>query len=262
MVSRPDCALLDQPAVLRFMFYPRRDFRPEHADDQDVFFQVEDGIRVGGRLHIVDKDSPLILLFHGNGEIASDYDGIAPMYTQMGASILIADFRGYGRSDGTPTASDLLDDAVATYNQLPEILSERGMDGSRLYIMGRSLGSAAAIEIASHAGDEIKGLIIESGFASARGLIERLSGSTLPEEAMEGAGGFDNAEKMERLSVPTLIIHGEEDEIIPVDNGKTLYDSSPAEQKRLVTISGAGHNDLLYSGQDIYSSAVRQFIFG
>jgi len=260
-VSRSDCSLLDQAFVLRFLFYPRRDFPPGRTDDRDVFFHVADGIRLGGRLHIAHKDSPIVLLFHGNGEIASDYDTIAPLYTRMGVSLLVVDYRGYGKSDETPTASALLDDAMATFHNLHEVLSDRGLDDSRLFVMGRSLGSAAALEIAAHVGDKISGLIIESGFASARGLIERLGGP-LPMQLQGGTDGFDNVRKIQQVNVPTLIIHGEEDQIIPVDNGRTLYESSGAEHKRLVIISDAGHNDLLYWGQDIYFSAIREFILG
>jgi alpha-beta hydrolase superfamily lysophospholipase len=260
-VARPDCSLLDQPTVLRFMFYPRPDFPRGKSDNLDVLFSVAPDVRVGGRLHVAKNDSPVIVLFHGNGEIASDYDDIALLYTQIGASLLVVDYRGYGKSDGTPTASDLLDDAVATYHQLHGILSERGLTYSRLFIMGRSLGSAAALEIASHTGDGIAGLIIESGFASALGLVERLGGS-LPDHLKAGADGFNNARKIERLNIPTLIIHGEADEIIPVGNGRTLYEKSGTRQKRLVIIPDAGHNDLLFRGHELYFDAIREFVYG
>ncbi len=260
-MPRPDCSLLDHPSVLRIVFYPRPDFR-RNADDRDVFFAAAEDIRLGGRIYAAGKDAPLVLLFHGNGEIASDYDGIAPLYTRMGISLVVADYRGYGKSDGSPTASALLDDAVATYRSMPNILKERGLGGSHLFLMGRSLGSAAALEIASQVGNAISGLIIESGFASALGLIERLSGTSLPQELKAGVSGFENIEKIRRVDVPTLIIHGEEDEIIPVENGKSLYENSAAQQKRLILIPGAGHNDLLYFGQKPYFDAVQEFVLG
>ncbi len=260
-MGRQDCTLLDQTEVLRILFYPRPDFRRDSDDDRDVTFPVAEGISIGGRLHIAEKEAPLILLFHGNGEIASDYDGIAPLYTQEGISLLIADYRGYGKSDGSPTASALLDDAMPIFHCLPDIFSERGLDGSKLYIMGRSLGSAAAIEIASQVGDNISGLIIESGFADPFRLIELLSGGLVAPQT-EGANGFNNAQKMERVEVPTLLIHGEGDQIIPVANSRTLHDRCGAQQKRLVIVPEAGHNDLLYWGQDLYFGAIREFIFG
>jgi len=259
-VSRPDCRLIDHPEILQTIFYPRRDFQPEGADDLDVFFPVAEGIRIGGRLYLADKNSPLILMFHGNGEIASDYDGFSSMYTDMGISLLVANYRGYGKSDGSPTASDLLDDAVAIYRLLPDVLSDREVEYSRLILMGRSLGSAATIEIASLMGDEVGGLIIESGFASPSRLMERLSG--IPSEVKEGISGFDNLGKMDRISVPALFIHGEDDIIIPFEQGESLYQHCKSESKIFVAIPRAGHNDLFYRGEREYFDAIREFVFG
>lgn len=258
VVSRPDCSLLDRPEALKVIFSPRRDANPELTDEFDVSFPVAEDIRLGGRLHIAKKNSPVILLFHGNGEIASDYDRERSYYEQIGVSLLVVDYRGYGKSDGTPTASALLDDATVTYQQVRDILSKHGIDNPRLFIMGRSLGSAAALEAASHAGNEISGLIIESGFASALPFIK----GPLSDDMKHGVAGFDNAEKIKSLDVPTLIIHGEIDFLIPVGDAKSLYDSCGAEQKRLVVIPKAGHNDLLYRGKDLYFSAIRELIFG
>lgn len=259
-MAREDCSLLDQPEVLRIMFYPRRDFRPDAGDERNISFEVADGICVGGRLHLFDANAPLIVLFHGNGEIVSDYDDIATLYLELRISLLIVDYRGYGTSDGTPTASDLLDDAMTAYRQLPGILSERGIEPSRLIIMGRSLGSAAALEIASQVDDEISGLIIESGFSSAGRLMERLSGMSMTQLGA-GADGFDNAGKIEKVEVPTLIIHGENDMILPVTYGQELYSRSAGKDKKMVLIPDAGHNDLLLWGRDLYFGAVREFVF-
>jgi hypothetical protein len=256
-MCRPDCSLLDQPIALNIMFYPRRD--PYPNDELDVFFPVAPGIRVGGRLYASGRESPLLLLFHGNGEIASDYDDLAQIYGQVGLSLLVADYRGYGKSDGTPTASALLDDALVLYRLLVDVVSERGLNPSRVIIMGRSLGSAAALEIVTGADGGVSGLIIESGFASALGLIERLGGP-LPHTLQGGVSGFDNAVKMEKVQIPTLIIHGEADQIIPVEHGKTLFDHCRARDKRLVIIPGAGHNDLLLLGAKTYFDAIRTFV--
>jgi alpha-beta hydrolase superfamily lysophospholipase len=75
--------------------------------------EVEPGIVLGGRLYPAAPDSPAILFFHGNGEIAEDYDDIAPLYIQMGITLLVMDYRGYGTSG--LTASHLLSDAVAVF---------------------------------------------------------------------------------------------------------------------------------------------------
>jgi len=260
-VPRQDCIMLDRPEVLSILFYPRRDFSSGRGAGRDVLVPVAEGISVGGRLHIVDTKAPIIVLFHGNGEIAADYDGIWPLYEQTEVSLLIMDYRGYGKSDGRPTCSALLDDSLAIFNSLPYILSEYGLDKGRLFIMGRSLGSAAAIEIVSNKSNGISGLIIESGFASSLRLIERLSGGTISPQMREEASGFDNESKMERIKVPTLIIHGERDMIIPFSNGEILFSKCKSDKKQFVPIPGAGHNDLLHFGQDAYFNAIRKFVF-
>ena len=135
--------------------------------------EVEPGVNVGGRLYPATDEAPAILYFHGNGEIAADYDGIAPLYTRLGITLLVMDYRGYGRSDGTPTAGNLLADAVATFDAVGHIFEKNDLTPARLYVMGRSLGSAAAIEVALHAGEQLAGLIVESGFSDTFALLAR-----------------------------------------------------------------------------------------
>ena len=83
--------ILDQPAVLRVMFYPRRSWPGISlvSSVHDGRVEVEPGVSVGYSLHLAGSEAPLILYFHGNGEIARDYDGIAPLYTSLGISLLV-----------------------------------------------------------------------------------------------------------------------------------------------------------------------------
>jgi pimeloyl-ACP methyl ester carboxylesterase len=254
--------VLDHPAVLRALFHPRRDPPglpvPRHA--RLVRVPVEPGISLGGRLYIASDDAPTILYFHGNGEIASDYDSIAPLFTDLGLNLLVMDYRGYGVSDGTPTATNLTADAVTAFDETGPLLRDCGLPGEHLFVMGRSLGSAAAIQVALHAGQAIAGLIIESGFAHTFPLLEtlgvRIEGST------EEHDGFGSLRKIAQIKVPTLLIHGEADWLIPVSNGRALFQDSGATQKWLVTIPRAGHNDLLWIGRTTYMEAIRRFTTG
>ena len=107
----------------------------------------------------------MILYFHGNGEIASDYDTIAPFYTRLGITLFVIDYRGYGLSDGSPSGLRPDRGCLEAYTRAPEMLAERGLETRPLFVMGRSLGSAAAIEIVFRAKEQVAGLIIESGFA-------------------------------------------------------------------------------------------------
>lgn len=258
--AKHNLELLDRPEVSQVLFHLRRDIpgRTVPLGVLVTLIEVDEGVAVGGRFYQARSGAPTLLYFHGNGEIASDYDGIAPLYTRMGINLLVVDYRGYGISDGEPSASRLLADAIVVYEKTAPLLTEHALNPRPLFVMGRSLGSAAAIEIARHAGDEIAGLIIESGFAYTLPLLAalglRLKGA---DEARDGLGHLD---KIAQIHAPTLIIHGEADQLIPVENGHALYEHSGAVDKQLVTIPHAGHNDLLLTGQKTYFEAIRAFV--
>jgi pimeloyl-ACP methyl ester carboxylesterase len=269
-VTIPDpFEFLDRPVVSRVLFHPRRDRpdRPVPLRVRALRIPVDAGIEISARLHRADPEGPTILLFHGNGEIASDYDGISPLYTNLGINLLVVDYRGYGSSDGTPQASYLLADALAVHKKTRALLIEHNLRVKPLYVMGRSLGSAAAIEIAQYASAKtieppIAGLIIESGFAYTLPLLVTLGLHSVTQDIKNEADGFDHRTKIAQIDMPTLIIHGEQDQLIPIKHGRALFEHSGAEDKRFVPIPKAGHNDLLFTGQTTYFEALRRFIFG
>jgi alpha-beta hydrolase superfamily lysophospholipase len=218
---------------------------------------------VGYSLQLAEPQSPLILYFHGNGEIARDYDSIALLYTNLGISLLVADYRGYGWSEGFPTASSLVHDAPLVFEALGQMMKEAGSEvPQRVFVMGRSLGSAAAIEVACHHQEALAGLIIESGFAHTLQLLARLG--VVLENLDEAQDVFANLTKMGQIRLPTLVIHGQADMLIPVSEGVALYEGSaaPQDEKRLVVIPGAGHNDLLAVGAASYFEAICDFVLG
>jgi pimeloyl-ACP methyl ester carboxylesterase len=251
--------ILDRPEVAQVLFYPRRqDALSLHpAGVVPVAVEVAPGVAVGGRLYPASFRAPAILYFHGNGEIAADYDDSAFLYTRLGISLLVADYRGYGTSGGQPTARHLLADAVTMFGQAGRLLEEHGLAPSRLYVMGRSLGSAAAIEVALHAGERVAGLVVESGFADTFGLLARMGLRLAGDEERDG---FGNAAKIGQIQAPTLIIHGQNDVLIPAADGRALYSASAAADKRLVLIPGAGHNDLMWVGRTAYFDAIQAFV--
>ncbi|KAF0114762.1 MAG: alpha/beta hydrolase [Rhodospirillaceae bacterium] len=254
--------VLDRPEIVRILFHPRAE--PPGGDPVPgalpVRILVASDVAVGGKIYIAGLESPIILYFHGNGEIASDYDSIAPYYTRRGMTLFVVDYRGYGLSDGVPCATTLIEDAVAVYNQTGYLLTQRGLSYPDLFVMGRSLGSAAAIEVAYRAGADIAGLILESGFAHTFDLLQRLAPTPLP-PAEEARDGFGNLEKISRVTVPCLFIHGQRDTLIPPADGLALRDACGSGHKRMVLIPGAGHNDLLSYGLMTYFDAIRRFVF-
>ncbi|MFN3075643.1 MAG: alpha/beta hydrolase [Alphaproteobacteria bacterium] len=260
--------LLDQPQVLGVLFHPRRGFESPAGDGRAVRIPVEGTVFVGGKIFAPTaaertgrNDAPVILFFHGNGEIASDYDEISRLYTQLGITLFVVDYRGYGLSTGTPTATALIADARVIGESVRSILSMHGTACDRLFVMGRSLGSAAAIEVALHDQANLSGLIIESGFADTLALVERI-GDLHFTDGDDARYGFDNLGKIARVTLPTLLLHGEEDWIIPVSDARALHRQSGAVNKRLLTVPGAGHNDLLMLGRRAYFEAIASVVFG
>jgi len=254
--------LLDRPEVSQVLFYPRRAYGLASAltGVRSIGVEVEPGIVLGGRLYPAAPDAPAILFFHGNGEIAEDYDDVAPMYTQLGITLLVMDYRGYGTSGGAPSASHLLSDAVAVFEAMRRLLNENGLAPARLYVMGRSLGSAAAIEIAARADERLAGLIVESGFANTLALLARLGLQV--RGADEERAGFGNAAKLSRIALPVLIIHGQDDVLIPASDAHELHRRCASPDKQLVLIPRAGHNDLMMVGMKPYMEAIRRFVWG
>jgi hypothetical protein len=139
------------------------------------------------------------------------------------------------------------------------VFAAHNLNPARLYVMGRSLGSVPAIEIAMQAGEQVAGLIIESGFSDTFGLLVRLG--VRVEGADEQRDGAGNAFKMEKVTIPTLILHGQSDVLIPPDDGEELHRHCAAADKRLLLIPGAGHNDIMLVGMNEYFAAVREFVF-
>jgi len=246
------------------LFYPRREEMRASLPPgvRLVAVEVEPGLTVGGRLYPADPKAPAILYYHGNGEIGADYDGLAPLYTRMGITLLVMDYRGYGRSDGTPTACNLLADAVVVFDAVGPVFEDNGLAPARLYVMGRSLGSAAAIEVALHAGAQLAGLIVESGFADTFALLARLGVriQSTDVDMDEARDGFGNPAKMARITTRTLVIHGQADVLIPASDGCELYRRCAASDKQLVLIPGGGHNDLMMVGMTQYFEAIRNFV--
>jgi pimeloyl-ACP methyl ester carboxylesterase len=255
-----DLALLDRPEVVSFIFCPRREFAETSATGQamPIFIPVDEEVSIGCRFYPTCQDDPVIFYFHGNGEIASDYDYVAPFYNAIGVNLFVVDYRGYGMSNGTPTATALVKDAHALFHRGIAVFEELGYTGN-IIVMGRSLGSIPALELAAHHQNFLAGLIIESGFSNTMSLIECLGFGALF-EGVKNFRGFGNGDKIKTVSLPTLIIHAEQDMLIPVSEGRQLYHFSGSIRKKIVIIPDAGHNDIMASGVERYFAEIESFI--
>ncbi|MGQ9645408.1 MAG: alpha/beta hydrolase [Thermodesulfobacteriota bacterium] len=252
-----DYSPLDRPFLLQSIFYPRRDVTPCPQNAFDLSVSVAEGIFISCRFYVGHSQWPWVLFFHGNGEVVGDYDEISSLYHQKRINLVVADYRGYGASGGVPTLTDLVQDSHAIFKQINFELSRKNLR-TDLWVMGRSLGSLSALELAYHYQDRLKGLVIESGFPSVVRIMVHLG---MPAHEMN-LEGIDQAclERIRRIFLPTLIIHGDQDWLVPLQNARDLYHHLGTEDKELLIIPSATHNDIMLVGLKEYFDALQRFI--
>ena len=254
-MSTDDFASLDQLNLSVASFYPRRNWIPLPPGAGAHMITVEDGVSLSCRFFPSGATNPTILFFYGNGETAVDYDDIAPFYNQIGVNFFVADYRGYGASSGSPTYSSMLSDAHKVLAELQTILSAEEYSGP-IYVMGRSMGRHSAFELGARAPDMLKGMIIESGRPILGQFLQGLEPTIVTR--LEAT----HRDKVRSVQLPVLVIHGEEDSLAPVQQAVEMYHDFVSPNKRLLTIPGAGHNNLLHLGIREYFEAIRGFVAG
>lgn len=252
----------------RFIYFPTK--YPEGAWDvgergaasvkvEDVWFQTEDGVRLHGwyctprRVDAAEQPQRrmTLLWFHGNaGNITSRY-GVIERLVELPVEVFIVDYRGYGRSEGSPSEQGLYADARAAWDYLTR---ERGIPSANIVLFGDSLGGAVAIDLATRV--EPAGLVVQSTFTSIRDMAA---------EVMPFVPGFILRTKMDSLSkiasvrAPVLFIHSSADEMVPYRFGRQLYDAAPAP-KQFYEVKGASHNETDMVGGRAYFDAIGEFV--
>jgi hypothetical protein len=149
----------------------------------------------------------------------------------------------------------MLRDAHVIFEYVRGWMKEQGYGGP-LIVMGRSLGSASALELASSYTEKIDGLIIESGFAYTQSIL-RILGIHMDAIGIREEDGFRNLDKMRTFGKPTLVIHAERDQILPFADGEALFEACPAADKAFLKIPRANHNDIFLVGLKEYMGAVK-----
>ncbi len=242
--------LLDHPLISQRYFFPRRGTLP------DPLWVDAGDVRLACHLHQVDPDARTLVHFHGNGEIADDYLGdFVEIVGRMGCNCLLAEFRGYGRSEGEPQLGRMLGDVEA-------IVRAAG-DPRRLIFFGRSVGSIFAIEAAARF-PQAAGLVLESGVAD---VLERLLlrmrpaelGVSAEEMAAAVARRLDHRQKLSRFPGPVLVMHARNDDLVDVSHGERLH-LWAAGEKRLKIFARGDHNTILLANAREYFQELANFI--
>jgi fermentation-respiration switch protein FrsA (DUF1100 family) len=217
----------------------------------EVVFDAEDGVTITGWLGTPSDPIGTLLWFHGNaGNVLHRWRDFARFVSRERIRVLIVDYRGFGRSEGSPDEEGLYRDAAAAL----DFLVDRGTPSQEITLLGRSLGGAVAIELASRR--PVKGLILESTFTSAPDMARDM----LPffPASWFIRSRFPNLERIRKLTVPILMFHGREDRIVPIAHGERLAAATVSEH-RFVPVE-AGHNDLSERMGDEYFELVTEFV--
>jgi len=221
---------------------------------EEVYFVTQDGVKLHSWFVPGEKD--LVWLWcHGNaGNIGHRLENLALLHRELGVSIFLFDYRGYGRSEGKPSEKGTYLDAEAA---LAYLQSREDVEGSRIIYFGRSLGAAVAVELATR--QPPAALILESPFPSVPYMARRLY-PYLPVWPLLRTR-YDSLSKMEQIDVPLLVLHGDRDDIVPLEAGRKLFEAAGGD-KLFYTIRGAGHNDTYAVGGQDYFDELRRFIQG
>ncbi|THJ24035.1 MAG: alpha/beta hydrolase [Nitrospira sp. CG24E] len=216
------------------------------------WFQAADGARLFGWYVEALADRPVILWCHGNaGNIVHRIENLKLLY-QLGLSVFLFDYRGYGRSQGKPSEEGLYQDAFGAHDYLTRI---RMIRSERVIIFGRSLGAAVAGELAAQ--KPAVGLILESSFPSIEAVAKFHYGG-LPVHWLLGTD-FALTDRLPHLSLPKLIIHGDKDDIIPIELGRQVFEAA-TPPKSFYVIPGADHNNTYQVGGAAYFRQWTEFI--
>lgn len=219
------------------IFHPTRTYHKPlpFLEIEEIFINTADGEKLHAWWRGTEEGEDTIIFLHGNAGNLSHRVERVRLFERMGYNSFLIDYRGYGKSSGKiKSENDIYVDAEAAYNY---VLRERGIPEENIILWGRSLGGAPAIDLAQN--KKIKALVCESTFFSAVDLGETLF-PYLPVDRLLKYR-FENNKKIKKVTAPILIIHGEEDEVIPYQQGRRLYQAAP-EPKSFIKIKKGRHN--------------------
>jgi hypothetical protein len=238
----------------RMLYYPDREVlqTPEDIglEYEEVSLKTKDNVTISGWYIPAKHEKGVLLFCHGNaGNISHRLESIN-IFHNVGLSVLIFDYRGYGKSEGKPSEKGTYRDAEAAWNYLVE---EKGKTPDRIILFGRSLGAAIAADIALK--KIPAGLILESCFLS----VPEMGKKHYPWIPVRLLSKYDYAtiDKIRSITCPKLIIHSPDDEIVPFEHGKSLFEEA-VQPKDFLRIKG-GHNEGFLMSGDLYLEGLKNF---
>ena len=240
--------------------YPEGDYESGHIDNiryEDVNFKSKDGTRLHG-WYFAQKDAKFtILMSHGNTGNIAGRPKLLEAILKTGANLFVYDYRGYGKSEGSPFVAGVIDDGCAAFDYL---VSERNCPANKIVLYGESLGAAISCQISARR--KAQGIILQSGFASLPKigrehipLMHLYPGVLFPQPLL------DNVSVMKRDHPPLLVVHGHRDSVVPFLHGKEVYEAAIGK-KFLVDFPEAEHSDIPTVAQERFVKAMHEFMLG
>ena len=212
-----------------------------------------------------EPGAPAVLYLHGSRWNLTGQLFRIEQLREFGFSVLAIDYRGFGKSDGDlPSEDSVYEDARVAWERLAQLQP----DAAKRFVYGHSLGGAVAIDLAAHLSGEatqsgtavpVRGLIVESSFTTLADIARALTYPWLPVQLLLSQK-FDSLEKIGRVRMPVLIVHGAGDRYVPSSFSLALYDAAP-EPKKLLLIDGGTHNNSMRAGSTEYRKAIEE-LFG
>lgn len=233
--------------------YPEGEWRPRSLLIEDIHFVAVDGVKLHGWYCPVESPRAVVLMSHGNaGNITHRAETIGLWQRYLNVSFCIYDYRGYGRSEGSPNELGVYADERAAYQWLTD---EKRVAPSDIVLYGESIGAAVALELAMNV--PIGALILESPFTSAVEMGERTMPWIPVRRLMRNR--FESIDKIANYHGPLLVTHGTRDSIVPFEMGERLFKVAN-EPKRFYAVRGADHNDVPFVGGSRYFQAIDDFL--
>ncbi len=205
------------------------------AEDREVFIPKSNGEKINGILYRRNGNKGVVLYLHGNAGNLMSWQHMAQEILVHNKDLLLIDYSGYGKSEGTFSEEGFYEDGHAAL----KFLQQQGYAPQNIILYGRSIGSGIATQLA--VSKQAGGLILESPYCSIPQLGKEKMPFLLPGLLLRYQ--FNNLEKAVRIKIPVLILHGTDDTLIPCEHGQQLYKAITAP-KTLVLINGGHHNDL------------------
>lgn len=231
------CAALEESLVFHPCPYPTGNWQPNSFDYEDAWFEAPDHTKLHGWFAQAPQPRAVVLYAHGNAGNVAGNSWIVKFFSEkMNCSVLVFDYRGYGKSEGKPSEAGVLADARAARKWLAQ---RAGVAEKDIVLVGHSLGGAVAVDLAAK--DGARALVLESTFTSLPDMGQELAAGLPVRWLMEMR--FDSLAQIGNYSGPLLQTHGDADRTIPFEQGKKLFDAAKGP-KWFIPAPGRDHNSL------------------